>query len=171
VEFASVMREVGRIFGAIGVRVVIARSADVTGNAAVRLSELDVLDDATSRLVPDLDLNRQADEMDELFALSATAGNEAVNLFFVDEFFDDPDLLAIAGASPGPPIVQGTAHSGVAAAVRGGLTGQRDADLVALAQAIAGELAAYLGAPRSADLTELTPEQAFVVVRNPAVTD
>jgi hypothetical protein len=170
-ELARVMREVGRIFGAVGVRVEIARSSTVVGNTALRLSDLDVLDETTARLVPDVDLNRQADEMDELFRLSAGAGNTAVNLFFVDTFFEHPNLLAIAGGNPGPPIVQGTAHSGVAAAVRGGLAGQREADLVALGQAIAAELATYLGAPRGADLTQLDPDQAFVVVRNPAVTD
>lgn len=169
--FDKVIREVQRIFGAIGVRVEVARFADVSGSTATRLSLLDFLDDTTSRLVPDVNLNRQADEMDELFTLSADAGNDAVNLFLVDEFFDHPDLLAAASAKPGPPITQGTRHSGVAAAVRGGLDAQRDSDLVALGQAIASELAAYLGAPPTADPTVLSPEQAFVVLRTPAVTD
>jgi hypothetical protein len=169
--FAKVMSEVRRIFSAIGVRVEVARFADVSGNTGLRLGVLDVLDETTVRLVPDVNLNRQADEMDELYALSAAAGNHAVNLFFVDQFFEHPDLLAVASAAPGPSIVQGTSQSGVAAAVRGGLDEQRDPDLIALGQAIASELAGYLGAPPTADRTQLSAEQAFVVLRNPAVTD
>ena len=167
-----VLDQVERFFGQVGVRIEIARTVDVSGDPATRLSLLDLLDSTTDRLVPDLNLNRQSDEMDELFALSADAGNTAVNVFFVDEFFHMPERMTASGGQPGPPIVQGTSQSGIVAATRGTLDEQRDEDLNALGVAIACELASYLGAPPGCDTEEgFTAAQAFVVARNPAVQD
>ncbi len=163
--------EIQGFFAQIGVKIEIARIVHVTDDRATRLGLLDVLTPTTDRLVPDVNLNRQSDEMDELFAISAGTDNTAVNLFLVNEFFDLPDRLTASGGQPGPPIVQGTAHSGVVAATHGELDERRDEDLEALGLAIACELGFYLGAPAGCDPDGFSAAQGFVILRNPAVED
>jgi hypothetical protein len=166
----AVFDVIERFFGQIGIQIVIDRIVHVTDDRATRLGLLDVLTPTTDRLVPDVNLNRQSDEMDELFAISAGTDNTAVNIFLVNEFFDLPDLLTASGGQPGPPIIQGTAHSGVVAATHGDIDDDRlDEDLEALGQAIACELGVYLGAPPGCDDDGFSAAQAFVIKRNPAV--
>ena len=174
--FAKVMSEVRRIFSADRrTRVEVARFADVSGNTELGSGVLDVLDETTVRLVPDVNLNRQADRDGRGCTRSPRRLATMPSIsFLVDQFFEHPDLLAGERRRPGPSIVQGTSRSGVAAAVRGGLDEQRDPDLIiALRASDRGELAGYLGAPPTADRTQLSAEQAFVVLHatRPLPTD
>jgi hypothetical protein len=76
----------------------------------------------------------------------------------------------LSGPTPGgPSALQGTAHSGIAITTLGGLDEQSVSDLQDLGDAIAHEVARYLGAPGTINPQAFTAEQAFILVRNPAV--
>lgn len=85
-------------------------------------------------------------DLSRLFALSADAPLNAINLFFIDEVMqgagDFSILLGIAGGIPGPVMRQGTPHSGVAIAVEQHRVGRF---LIPMAPTIAHETGHYLG--------------------------
>jgi hypothetical protein len=167
--FQVVFQEFSRTFGRIGIDVELVELVDVGGGTGTRLSLLDVLDDTTDRLVPDVNLNRQSDEMDELFALSAGRTGNAINVFFVEDFFTRSGAVAVSGAAPGPSIVSGTAHSGIAASTLGGLDQQSKSDLEHVGHDLAREVARYLGALGTVDPENFTADQQFALLRNPAI--
>ncbi len=169
--FQAVFHELTRTFAAIGIDVEIADRRNIGGDAGLRLAVLDVLDSTTDRIVPDHNLNRQSDEMDELFGLSPHGVDDAINVFFVDEFVTQSGTDAVSGGAPGPSIVSGTAHSGIAVSTRGGLADQSVTDLEAIGQDLAREVARYLGAVDPVDPGAFTADQALVVRVNPAVDD
>src|SRR6266404_617808 len=169
--FQAVFHELTRTFAAIGIDVEIADRRNIGGDAGLRLAVLDVLDSTTDRIVPDHNLNRQSDEMDELFGLSPHGVDDAINVFFVDEFVTQSGTDAVSGGAPGPSIVSGTAHSGIAVSTRGGLADQSVTDLEAIGQDLAREVARYLGAQGTVDPGAFTADQALVVRVNPAVDD
>ncbi len=85
-------------------------------------------------------------DLSQLFALSADAPLNAINLFFIDEVVqgggDFSVLLGIAGGIPGPVMRQGTPHSGVAIAVDQHYVGRFT---IPIAPTIAHETGHYLG--------------------------
>ncbi len=169
--FQTVFHELTRTFNAIGIDVEIADRTDIGGDAGLRLAVLDVLDSTTDRVVPDHNLNRQSDEMDELFGLSPHGLGDTINVFFVDEFVTQSGTDAVSGGQPGPSIVSGTAHSGIAVTTRGDLADQSVTDLEAIGQALAREVARYLGAQGTVDPDAFTADQTLVIRVNPAVQD
>ncbi len=169
--FQTVFHELTRTFAAIGVDVEIADRSDISGDAGLRLAVLDVLDATTDRVVPDHNLNRQSDEMDELFGLSPHGVGDAINVFFVDEFVTQSTTAAVSGGAPGPSIVSGTAHSGIAVSTRAGLDNQSATDLEAIGHDLAREVARYLGALGTVEPDAFTADQALVLRVNPAVDD
>src|SRR5207248_1535054 len=140
-------------------------------DVGTRLAVLDVLDATTDRVVPDHNLNRQSDEMDELFALSPHDVGDTINVFFVDEFVTQSATAAVSGGAPGPSIVSGTAHSGIAVSTRGGLDDQSATDLEAIGHDLAREVARYLGALGTIEPGAFTADQSLVLRVNPAVDD
>ena len=169
VPFQKIVHQLRLAFGAIGIDVQLVDLVDIGGQPGTELAVLDVLDSTTDRLVPDRNLNRQSDEMDELFALSGGRTGNVVNLFFVREFFTQSGVLAVSGGVPGPSIVSGTSQSGVAVSTLGGLDQQSDGDLENLGFALEVELAGYLGALGTVDPDNFTTAQQLALLRNPAV--
>lgn len=106
------------------------------GDAANRLTYLDSSSD-TNR-------NDQTDDLDELFRLSSGAGNDYLNIFLV-RHIGGGGILGIAGGIPGPQIIQGTAHSGVAVNMLGGFTSLTHDFLVSQGDTMAHELGHLLG--------------------------
>jgi hypothetical protein len=92
----------------------------------------------------DANQNGQADDLDELFRLSGGAGNDYMNVFLV-RFISGGGILGIAGGIPGPQIIQGTAHSGVAVNMLGGLGFLAPSFLRTQGATIAHELGHLLG--------------------------
>jgi hypothetical protein len=105
-EFRRVMSSAGFATGAVNI-------IRLEGEQANRLTYLDSTSDTNK--------NDQADDLDELFRLSAGAGNDYLNIFFV-RHIGGGGVLGIAGGIPGPQIIQGTAHSGVAINMLGGFS-------------------------------------------------
>jgi hypothetical protein len=99
--------------------------------------------DLTSVFFIDGDSNGQWDGMDELFQTSRDTGNFAMNFYFVQEI--QGGTLGIAGGIPGPPLIQGTAHSGVVINAFGGLTQMDEELLVLQGGTLAHEGGHYLG--------------------------
>ena len=169
VPFQKILHQLRLAFGAIGIDVQLVDLVDIGGEPGTALAVLDVLDSTTDRLVPDRNLNRQSDEMDELFALSGGRTGNVVNLFFVSEFFTQSGAVAVSGGVPGPSIVSGTNQSGIAVSTLGGLDQQSDSDLEDVGFALEMELAGYLGALGTIDPDNFTIAQQLALLRNPAV--
>ncbi len=169
VSFQKIVQQMRLAFGAAGIDLQLVDFVDIGGQTGTELAVLDVLDSTTDRLVPDVNLNRQSDEMDTLFALSAGRGDRVLNVFFVREFFTQSGAVAVSGGAPGPSIVSGTAHSGVVASTLDGLDQQSDADLEHIAHDLEIEMARYLGALGTIDPDDFTAAQRAALQRNPAV--
>ena len=99
--------------------------------------------DLTSVSSIDANLNGQFDTMDSLFQTSSGTGNNAMNFYFVQEM--EGGILGISGGIPGPPLIQGTAHSGVVISAFGGFTQMGDALLILQGGTMAHEGGHYLG--------------------------
>lgn len=106
------------------------------GDPADRLTYVDDASDANH--------NGQSDDLDELFRLSSGAGNDYLNVFLVRQI-SGGGVLGIAGGIPGPQITQGTAHSGVAVNMFGGLGGLTPDFLRTQGATMAHELGHSLG--------------------------
>ncbi len=167
--FGKVMGEITRRFAEIGIQVEVVQAEDVSGEAVLRLSVLDVLDPATQRTVPDVNLNRQSDEMDELFRRADVGQEAGVPFFLVDSFVAGEGTTVASGGRPGPSVVPRTVQSGVVLSTLGGLDRQSNADLAALGQAAANEIARYLGAQVAGGADRFSLEQALVLLRSAAV--
>ncbi len=168
--FFAVFDVLRNAFRRIDVDVELVDTVQVRGDAATRLAVLDVLDDTTDRLVPDRNLNRQSDEMDELFALSGGHHDRVLNVFFVREFVTSSGVIAVSGGAPGPSLVAGTAHSGVVVSTLGGLDRQSATDLENIGVELTAAVARYLGVPGTVDPDAFTAEQELNIRRNPLVT-
>ncbi|MBF0291484.1 MAG: hypothetical protein HQK86_04935 [Nitrospinae bacterium] len=105
-EFRRVMALAGFNVGAVNI-------VRLEGDQANRLTYININSDDNK--------NDQSDDLDELFTLSAGAGNDYPNIFLVN-YIGGGGVLGIAGGIPGPQIIQGTAHSGVAINMIGGLS-------------------------------------------------
>jgi len=167
--FQTVFDEFRRDFGRIGIDVELVDTVDIDGDPGTRLAVLAVLDETTDRVVPDLNLNRQSDEMDELFTLSGDRTGNVISVFFVREFFTESGEVAVSGAAPGPSFLSGTAHSGIAVSTLGGLDQQSELDLTHIGHDLAREVARYLGARGAVDPEDFTADQQVLLLRNPAV--
>jgi len=167
--FQKIMQQFRLAYGAIGIDVQVTDMVDITGQPGTELAVLDVLDSTTDRIVPDVNLNRQSDEMDELFALSGGRTGRVLNLFFVQAFFTQSGVTAVSGGAPGPSIISGTLHSGVAVSTLGGLDPQSETDLARIEQGLETEVARYLGAVGTIDPDNFTAPQQAALLRNPAV--
>jgi len=124
---------------------IMALNGFTVGSVAVH-----VLDNADAQRLTNIDLgydgnqNDQSDDMDELFKMSAQAGNDYMNLFFVRSL-SESGVLGIAGGIPGPPILQGTEHSGVLVNTMGGLSSLSSSELLMQGATVAHELGHYMG--------------------------
>lgn len=167
--FQTVVGELRRAFATIGIDIVLLDGVDLRDHNAAQLSQLDVLDATTEHVVLDGNLNRQSDEMDDLFALTPHVVGDAINVFFVDELVAESGTFAVSGGAPGPSIASGTTQSGVVVSTLRGLDEQSQSDLETLGSSLTRELARYLGAPGTIDPDAFTAEQAFVIWVNPAV--
>lgn len=107
------------------------------GGSGLSLVNVDCYDLAGTDAFGDID---SQDELGDLFALSAGAADERLNLFIVDDFVGTELGFAagIAGSVPIPMQVNGTRRSGVAVAIGGQTT-------TSLGETIAHELGHSLG--------------------------
>jgi hypothetical protein len=167
--FQKIVKQMRLAFGAIGIDLQLVDFVDIDGQIGTELAVLDVLDATTERTVPDVNLNRQSDEMDQLFALSGGRSGRVINVFFVSEFNTQSGVVAVSGGAPGPSIISGTAHSGIAASTLGGLDQQSDTDLEQIGHDLEIEIARYLGALGPIDPDDFTAAQQTQLLRNPAV--
>lgn len=131
----TIMDEAERLAAAAGIRISRTERHTVTGEDGARLTYIDLDADDNS--------NGQPDGMDELFRLSADAGNDYVNIFFVR--YIGQGVIGYSGGIPGPPLIQGTAHSGVIVSTFGGFSNMTRADLEMQGATIAHEAGHYLG--------------------------
>lgn len=99
--------------------------------------------DLTNISSVDNNSNGQNDGLDTLFRFSSITGNRAMNFFFVQSV--GSGVLGKAGGIPGPPLIQGTAHSGVVIATFGDLSSQGKEFLILQGGTMAHEGAHYLG--------------------------
>lgn len=127
-EFDRLIKTAGVSLGDIKINV-------LSGPDAERLTILDINTDAN--------FNGQPDDLDELFKFSSQVDNDYLNLFLVRSM--GASVIGYAGGIPGPPLLQGTAHSGVAISTFGGLSTMSQADLVLQGATMAHEVGHYLG--------------------------
>lgn len=167
--FQKIVKQMHLAFGAIGIDLQLVDFVDIGGQVGTELASLDVLDDTTDRTVPDVNLNRQSDEMDQLFKLSGGRSGRVISVFFVSDFVTQSGVVAVSGGAPGPSIISGTAHSGIVATTLGGLDQQSDADLEHIGHDLEVEIARYLGALGPIDPDDFTAAQQTQLLRNPAV--
>lgn len=131
----TIMDEAERLMAAAGAQIGGTKRHFITGEAGERLTYID--------LDSDSNYNGQPDGMDELFRLSASADNDYVNIFFVR--YIGQGVIGYSGGIPGPPLIQGTAHSGVIVSTLGGFSNMTRADLKMQGATIAHEVGHYLG--------------------------
>jgi len=98
-EVAAALDEIDRSYAAAGVRIGRVRQIDVVGGLLTRFS---VIEGGGGGELPDLG---------PLFALSAGAGEPALNIFLVREI---DEALGVSGGIPGPHGMNGTFGSGIA---------------------------------------------------------
>ncbi|VAX14826.1 hypothetical protein MNBD_NITROSPINAE04-1272 [hydrothermal vent metagenome] len=127
-EFKRIMENAGVTIGNVNIR-------ELTGSQAELLTFPDMSTDSN--------VNKQPDDLDDLFRLSSQTGNDYLNLFFVTSM--GSGLLGRAGGIPGIPLLQGTAHSGVVVSTMGGFTQMPPAQLLVQGATIAHEVGHYLG--------------------------
>ncbi|MBI4666242.1 MAG: hypothetical protein HY751_07530 [Nitrospinae bacterium] len=142
--------EFKRILAGAGFTVGDVQIKELTGSQAERLTLMDMTTDANN--------NDWPDDMDELFRLSSQAGNDYMNLFLV-RHMSGGGILGMAGGIPGPQLIQGTAHSGVAVNMMGGLTRMTEAHLLLQGATMAHELGHFLGLfhPTESDGAQFDP--------------
>jgi hypothetical protein len=128
-EFRRVLTLAGFTVGAVNI-------IKLEGDPANRLTYLDSKADKNG--------NGQADDLDELFRLSSSAGNDYLNIFLV-RHIGGGGILGIAGGIPGPQIIQGTNHSGVAINMLGGFSSLTPDFLRTQGDSMAHELGHLLG--------------------------
>ncbi|MBI5814633.1 MAG: hypothetical protein HZB29_03385 [Nitrospinae bacterium] len=135
-NLAAMLDEFKRICAVNGFSVGTVNIIELNDDTARRLTHVDLNSDANS--------NGQSDGMDELFRLSSQAGNDYMNLFLVRSM-SNLGVLGIAGGIPGPPLVQGTEHSGVVVNTMGGMSRMSSADLIMQGATMAHELGHFMG--------------------------
>lgn len=131
---------------------VLARFQTSLGLMSLSVGEVEVIylssDEAKKHTHVDVDIdfdnNGQPDAMDALFMMSADYKKDRINIFFV-ESFGFQGILGIAGGTPGPQLVQGSANSGVAINTFGGITGLQGKNINTVATTMAHEVGHYLG--------------------------
>jgi hypothetical protein len=128
-EFRRIMLSAGFTIGSLNI-------VRLEGDTANRLTYLDSNADKNG--------NGQQDDLDELFRLSAGAGNDYLNIFLV-RHIGGGGILGIAGGIPAPQIIQGTAHSGVAVNMVGGFRSLTHDFLAMQGDTMAHELGHVLG--------------------------
>jgi hypothetical protein len=128
-EFRRILSSAGFTVGAVNI-------IKLEGDQANRLTYLDSNADNNG--------NGQPDDLDELFRLSSGAGNDYFNIFLV-RHIGGGGILGIAGGIPGPQIIQGTAHSGVAVNMLGGFSSLTPDFLRTQGDTMAHELGHLLG--------------------------
>jgi len=99
--------------------------------------------DLTDVSINDVDGNGQFDGFDDLIPLTKDFGNSGMNFFLVSSVGEG--ILGLAGGIPGPPLIQGTAHSGVVISTFGGLTQLSEAGKILQGGTMAHEGGHYLG--------------------------
>ena len=122
--------------GYMGIALGKVKRIELTGDEAANLTYIDLNIDRNE--------NGQPDGLDKLFAVSGRVDNDYINIFLISSFTPYP-VIGIAGGIPGPQLLQGTAHSGVAVSALGGLTSMSEADLFMQGDTMAHELGHYLG--------------------------
>lgn len=97
----------------------------------------------------DFNFNGQNDRLDALFPLSSTLPDNALTFFFVPQlkisFGDLNPTVGLSGGAPGPALVQGTRHSGVAIRTFGSLANLTDDVARLQGNTMAHEAAHFLG--------------------------
>ncbi len=125
-DFAALLASVDTIYQTVGLRLGRVTYRDID-------EDFQVLESITG----------EGSDLMAMFSLSESNAMNAVNLFFVEEINSPPPLagkiLGIAGGVPGPPLLQGTARSGVAV----GTSPQEGAP--AIANIVAHEIGHFLG--------------------------
>lgn len=125
---------------ALGYMSISAGNINIVSMKGAAVADLSIID-----IDMDTDRNFQGDGLDELFRLSKNMNNRSVNFFLVNDF-SSPGILGIAGGIPGIPVLQGTAHSGIAINTFGGLVSMKSAGLLVIqAETMVHELGHYLG--------------------------
>lgn len=135
-NLAVMLDEFRRVMTLAGFKVASVNIIRLEGDQANRLTYLDTSGDNNK--------NDQSDDLDELFRLSSRAGNDYPNIFLVN-YIGGGGILGIAGGIPGPQIIQGTAHSGVAINMIGGFGALTHDFLLMQGSTMAHELGHLLG--------------------------
>ncbi len=141
-SFQTLFNEFQRILLQAGIQPQTAGTYDCPSADQTRLAVIENLDTNN---------NGQADELEDLFALSGQAAAAGLSIFFVQEI-DDGDgsdtsfIAGIAGGIPGPGPIRGTIQSGVAVTIGDSTIGPlTTAQLLRRGRTMAHEVGHYLG--------------------------
>lgn len=149
-SFLTIFNEYRRVYGLANIQIAVSGVFDCPAADAARLTFISA---------DDFNGNKQPDELDDLFSLSANFPVNALTYFFVQ----DPDGAAgISGGIPGPALTRGTPHSGVAVGTFGPLALLTQASAIVQGQTMAHEGAHFLGlfhtTERNAQATDPIPD-------------
>lgn len=133
---AELVESFETLFGAFDLKLGEVNHIELTGEQANRLTYTSLYGDEND--------NAQADDLDEIFALSGGADNRYFNFFLVTAF-SPLSIIGMSGGIPGPQLIQGTAHSGVVISLLGGLSTLSKSDIELQGETMAHELGHYLG--------------------------
>ncbi len=141
-SFQTLWNEFRRILLQAGIQAQVAGTYDCPSADQTRLAVIESLD---------ANDNGQADELEDLFALSGQTAAAGLSVFLVQEIDDgDGDITSfiagIAGGIPGPGPIRGTIQSGVAVTVGDNAIGSlSNEQLVRRGRTMAHEVGHYLG--------------------------